>query len=101
MLRLATGGVDGVGLDVAVTLVGRRQRDPVRGGVDESLFVDAVRDDQQVIGAGQIPVDARALCQIGVPRFLDVGVAPAFSFPQPGSDAGKKSQYFIASPSTA
>ena len=76
VLRLATGGVDGIGLDVAVALVGRRQRHPVRGGVDEPLFVDAVRDDQQVIGAGQIPVDARALRQIGVPRFLDVGVAP-------------------------
>ena len=68
--------VDGIGLDVAVALVGRWQRGPVRGGVDESLLVDAVWDDQQVAGARQVAVDADALRQVGVPRLLDVGVAP-------------------------
>jgi hypothetical protein len=62
----AVGRVDGVCLDVAVTLVGGRQHGPVRGGVDESLLVDAVGDDEQVAGAGEVAVDAHALREVGV-----------------------------------
>ena len=76
VLCLAARRVDRVGPDVAVALVGRGQRRPVCGGVDEPRLVDAVGDDQQVAGAGQIPVDAAALGQIGVARLRYVGVPP-------------------------
>jgi hypothetical protein len=62
--------------EYAVALGGRRQRGPVRRGVDEALVVDAVGDDQQVAGAGEVAVDAPPLREVGVPRVLDVGVAP-------------------------
>src|SRR5436853_172069 len=38
----------------------------MRGRIDEPLFVDAVRNNQQAIGAGQIPVEAGALRASGV-----------------------------------
>jgi hypothetical protein len=73
--------VHGIRLDVAVALVGRRQCRPVRRGVDEALVVDAVGDDQQVAGAGEVAVDARTLREVGVPRVLGMGVAPHVQLP--------------------
>ena len=78
---LAVGRIDGVGLDVAVTLVGRRQLGTVRRGVEEALLIDAGRDDHQVAGARQVAVDPNTFRHAGMPGLLDVGVTPDVQLP--------------------
>jgi hypothetical protein len=76
VLGLEVGRVHGIGLDVAVALVGGGQRGPVRRGVDKALLVDTVGDDQQVAGAGEVAVDARTLRKVRV-RCREEATRPA------------------------
>jgi len=53
LLVLAIGVVDRIGVGAPVALVGGGQRRPVRRGVDETVIVDAVGDDEQVVRGRQ------------------------------------------------
>ena len=76
VLRLTFATVDAVGLHIAVAAVDRGHGLAGRGHVRESLLVTASGLDDQLVGQGEVPVDAPPYSQIRCVRLDDVAESP-------------------------